>query len=290
MTGGTRGDDQLMKVFISWSGAQSLQVADALYNWLPLVLQVVRPYLSVEDTAKGAYWQTEVKQHLDTSDFGILCLTPTNTTAPWISFEAGALSKSVDRGNVTPFLVGLTQGDLTGPLTQFQATEASKPVDVLRLVKDLDKACGPLAVGERVVEDTFEMWWPRLDQKLRSISVPETHQRPVAEMVLEILNSQRALERLIADSSGAPYMEALIRRATSTPDLRAELEDALRDLMQALDACADSSDPAVKLVEVQARALRDLYERMIGRGQPQWKTLRGRMGNLDQRALPPSGA
>jgi TIR domain len=281
-----------MKVFISWSGEQSLQVAEALYNWLPQVLQVVKPYLSVEDTAKGAYWPTEVKHQLDTSDFGIICLTPGNLAAPWINFEAGALSKSFPRGNVTPFLFDITQGEMTGPLTQFQVTEASKPLDVLRLVKSLDIACGDFAVGERVVEASFRMWWPLLDQTLGGISAPRViRQRPMEDMVLEILNSQRALERLMTDSAGPLYMDALIRQAANAPapDLRAELEDVLKDLSEALDACEASTDPALARVAARAAAVRAVYEKMTRSGRPKWKPLRDRV-NPDQRGLPPGGA
>jgi hypothetical protein len=283
-----------VKVFISWSGERSLKVAEALHAWLPQVLQAVKPYLSVEDTAKGAYWPTEVKHQLDTSDFGIICLTPDNLAAPWINFEAGALSKSFDRGNVTPFLFDVVQGDLTGPLTQFQVTEGSNPLDVLRLIKDLDNTCGEWAVGERVAEASFRMWWPILNDTLRNISAPQAiRQRPLEDMVLEILNSQRTLERLITDSAGplsSRYMEVLVRQAANVPgpDLRAELEEAMKDLERALDACADSDDPAIKQVAANAAVVRGVCQKITGH-RLTWKPLRDRV-NPDQRGLPAGGA
>ena len=42
------------QVFISWSGDLSRQLAEALYNWLPGVLQYVKPYFSPDDVEKGA--------------------------------------------------------------------------------------------------------------------------------------------------------------------------------------------------------------------------------------------
>jgi hypothetical protein len=278
-----------VRIFISWSGEQSLAVAEALRSWLPRVLQAVKPYLSVEDTAKGAYWVSEVKNQLDAAAFGIICLTPENLEAPWINFEAGALSKSFERGSVTPFLFRVAPGDFTGPLTQFQVTEAKKPLDVLRLVKHLDSACGERGVGERVAEDSFHMWWPLLDEALRGISAPRLmRRRSTEDMVLEILNRQRTLEMLVSESAAPPsfrYMDALVRQAEGTPgpDLRAELEDALKDLSQALDACADSDDPAIRQVAARAAVMRALCDKMTG-NQPPWEPLRNRV-NADQRGL-----
>jgi len=275
-----------VRIFISWSGEQSLQVAEALRSWLPRVLQAVKPYLSVEDTAKGAYWVSEVKNQLDAAAFGIICLTPENLEAPWINFEAGALSKSFERGSVTPFLFRVAPGDLTGPLTQFQVTEAHKALDVMRLVKHLDNACGERGVGERVAEDSFQMWWPLLDEALRGISAsPIVRRRSMEDMVREILNRQRTMEMLMSESAGPrsfQYMDALVRQATG-PDLRAELEDALKELSQALDACEDSDDPAVRQVAARAAAVRALCEKMTANPAP-WEPLRNRV-NPDQRGL-----
>jgi TIR domain len=258
-----------VKVFISWSGTQSLQVAEALRDWLPQVLQAVEPFLSVEDTVKGTYWGNQVKQELESARFGIVCLTPDNLTAPWLNFEAGALSNSFEKGNVVPFLFGVAEGDLTGPLVQFQATQAGKRDDVLRLVKHLDAACDR-AVGERRVDISFSMWWPLLERALEAVSAPPViRQRPVDDMVVEILNSMRTLLRHVSDSPGAlsfQYMDALVRQATNVADqeLQTELADALRELTETLDACADSDNPVIRQIAARAEAVRVVYEKLTG--------------------------
>ena len=49
---------------------------------------------------------------------GIICVTPSNLEAPWILFEAGALSKTLENTFVCPLLIGLEPADVSGPLAQ----------------------------------------------------------------------------------------------------------------------------------------------------------------------------
>ena len=89
-----------MKVFLSWSGEQSRRIAEVFKEWIPSVIQAVKPYFSPEDIAKGARWSKEISQELEESKVGILFLTKDNLGAPWLLFEAGALSKSMERSKV----------------------------------------------------------------------------------------------------------------------------------------------------------------------------------------------
>jgi hypothetical protein len=91
-----------MKVFISWSGERSRAVAEALWEWLPNVIQTVNPWVSLADIEKGARWSTEIASQLETCCVGLICLTPENLSAPWLLFEAGAISKTLDKAFVCP--------------------------------------------------------------------------------------------------------------------------------------------------------------------------------------------
>lgn len=80
-----------MIVFISWSGALSEAFADLLSNWLPDVIQRVKPWISSQDIDKGSLWSSELTEALATT-IGVLCVTQENKDAPWLLFESGALS------------------------------------------------------------------------------------------------------------------------------------------------------------------------------------------------------
>ncbi len=105
------------KVFISWSGDLSNKLAEAVRQWLPGVLQFVKPYFTPSDIEKGTRWGSDIMSELDSSDIGIICLTKDNLDKPWILFESGALSKNFDKAHVCTLLFNVDTTDLKGPLT-----------------------------------------------------------------------------------------------------------------------------------------------------------------------------
>jgi hypothetical protein len=181
-------------VFISWSGPRSQYAAEALRDWLPMVVQAAKPFLSKKDIEKGSRWHFELSNALEVTKVGIVCLTPENPTAPWLLFEAGALSKTVDRGTLvcTYLLAGLQPSDVRAPLSEFQATKAEKN-DTRQMLRSINKAIGsPLL--ESILDDVFDSLWPKLETKLASIPEPDTSvppKRDLAEMVSEILDLSR---------------------------------------------------------------------------------------------------
>lgn len=156
-----------MKVFISWSGDRSKAIADVLRRWFPSVLQAVRPYFSPDDVAKGSRWATEISKELESSRIGLLIITPENQEAPWLLFEAGALSKNLERSKVCPLLFdGMEPTDVKGPLVQFQAAQFSKD-EMKRVIKMMNGELADAALASDVLDGVFEMWWPRLEEQVR---------------------------------------------------------------------------------------------------------------------------
>ena len=230
------------KVFISWSGATSQKIGEALRNWLPAALQFVKPYFSPEDIEKGAKWNAEISAELDTSNIGIICLTGDNTEKPWILFEAGALSKSLEKSRVCTLLVGIEPADVKGPLTSFQATRFVKE-DFKRLFVAINNAAGDARLDSQVLESVFEMWWPRLqedvDKIMKSTDVAAKKElrseRDILEELLELsrLNSSRAARPRV--SSGA-MKELLIAKEELEYALRNENSDFGLHLLRRMDA------------------------------------------------------
>jgi hypothetical protein len=119
-----------------------------LRQWLPDLIQSIEPWMSAEDIDAGTRWGIEVTNQLAETRCGIICLTKDNQQAPWILFEAGALSKTIEKTYVIPYLIDLAPSDiLPGPLTQFQAKRANRS-ETWELVRTLNGALDtPLSEG-----------------------------------------------------------------------------------------------------------------------------------------------
>jgi hypothetical protein len=197
-----------MKVFLSWSGPLSHKVACILRDWLPSVIQAIRPYVSSEDIDKGTRWSSDIAQELEESTFGIICVTKENLEAPWINFEAGALSKTIEKAFVSPFLFRIKRSEVQGPLLQFQSTVYEKD-DVGKLLATIN---GRLSESDRLsdtqLRKSFEIWWPELKSLLDTLEDFKPKPTPVRdharkqEQILEELlelarNQQRCVRRRI---------------------------------------------------------------------------------------------
>lgn len=159
-----------MKVFLSFSGSVSHEVAQAFYWWLPRVIQSLQPFMSSVDVQKGARWSTDIGAHLQDTHHGILMVTKENVLAAWLNFEAGALSKSLEESRVTPFLFNVPVTSLIGgPLAQFQATRNAKE-DILALVSSLNREKDGSSLELDILNEAFEVWWPKLESQLAEVA------------------------------------------------------------------------------------------------------------------------
>lgn len=155
-----------MKIFISWSGDLSKNIAEIFRQWIPGVIQAVKPYYSPDDITKGTRWSTEISKELDASKIGIICLTKENLESPWIMFEAGALSKNIEKSKVVPLLFGIEPSDIQGPLVQFQAAKFSKS-EMKKVIKMVNSELGDGSLAPDVLDNVFDMWWGKLEQQIK---------------------------------------------------------------------------------------------------------------------------
>jgi len=202
-----------MKVFISWSGECSKKVAQIFRDWLPSVIQSIETFVSSEDIDKGARWNTDIAQELQESTFGIICVTKDNLKAPWLNFEAGALSKTIDNTFVAPFLFDIKPSDLTGsPISQFQATSFNRD-DIKKLTETLNTAAGNILAPQRL-ENTFSVWYKSLEDNLNELSSATTGNEKEVEtketisksdILEEILETSRNTQRLLGNTDAKLY-------------------------------------------------------------------------------------
>jgi len=192
-----------MEIFISWSGPKSGAVAEALRNWLPKVVNAFSPWLSSADIDKGARWGSDLAGRLASARAGIICLTPSNIQSPWILFEAGALSKTLENTFVCTLLIGLEPADVDWPLAQFQATRATKR-DVLKLLKTLNTGLRESSLPDRHIEDAFEVWWPRLEAELEhlppeaAVTRPRRTDRDLIEELVDLVRNQSRVSGVLS--------------------------------------------------------------------------------------------
>jgi hypothetical protein len=184
-------------VFISWSGDRSKPIAEAFFEWLPMVIQCAKPWVSSASIDKGSRGLVEIAKALDGIRVGVTFLTPENLKEPWILYEAGCLTKTVDqKTHLCTFLLGgLQNKDVEPPLGQFQHTQPEKE-DTLHLVRTINRAVSDdEVIPEKTLEAIFERLWPDLEAKLKAFpSAPKggAPRRSLEDMVAEILEFTRA--------------------------------------------------------------------------------------------------
>ncbi|MFI6638095.1 hypothetical protein [Streptomyces sp. NPDC050504] len=217
-----------MKVFISWSGPQSKLMAESLKSWLKYVIQAIDPFVSSLDIAKGDRGLRVIATELEQTSLGIICVTRENSQAPWINFEAGALSKALGEARVIPCLLDLPVKDLTGPLAQFQAASSASREDVLAMVRTVRDHVNLGDLDDARLDETFDLFWPRLEKALKQArelpgaspdATPVRDTGDVLEEVLVLTRRQESVMRTLfarLDSS-APMLRVKPERDDQVP-------------------------------------------------------------------------
>ena len=245
-----------MKVFLSWSGEASHAIAKALRDWLPSVIIFADPWLSSEDIEKGTRWSPEIAAQIGASQFGIICVVPGNLTEPWLNFEAGAISTSVETAtHVAPLLVGLSASQIKGPLAQFQLTEFTKD-DMRRLIHSINKnALEPM--NSDLLNRTFDLCWPGLKSKVEAVpfDAKENVQKS-PQPAVSLSEDETQILRYISNHEEFTLDVTAITRLIRKNKTRAQyyLDNLIRlQLLDALDL--SSSDKTVFGLTQTGRAL-----------------------------------
>lgn len=213
-----------MKIFVSWSGELSRQIAEVLKKWIPCIIQSVEVFFSPEDIEKGDNWDKTISTELSECNYGIICLTTDNTTAPWVNFEAGAIAKSLD-SKVTALMINIKPSDIKGPLSRYQATKFEKD-DFLQLITSINKAL-ETPLDYNILQNTFNAMWTSLEKEANAIieeysekgnakankggNKDQNENEPIEE-ILQLLRKQSTLLSNPESILPLDYMEYIFRR------------------------------------------------------------------------------
>jgi hypothetical protein len=215
-----------MKIFVSWSGKKSHEIATIIRDWMSTIFPGIELFVSSEDIRKGKRWPLEVSNQLGASNFGIVCLTRDNLSAPWLLFESGALSKSIQESSVYTLLAdGLHPSDIEGPLSHFQHTTFEKQ-DFLKLVTSINGAQKEGKQEANRLGRVFEKFWDELDSSIKTIQAEESiaqvnKTRSVEDMLREVLD----ITRLIAKNLDRPALPPISWPALMNPNVPPQLAE-----------------------------------------------------------------
>lgn len=211
-----------MKIFLSWAGEESRQLAIIFESWLKKTLQTSKPWMST-NISKGEGWDKEIHNGLNDTKIGILFLTKESIESKYLHYEAGAISNVPD-SLVCTFLFDIKNTDVKQPLSRFQATQNSKE-DVFKLISTINTkilALGGSVLDSAQLSEIFEIMWPILESKIKDINVisPTTIIEPIRterDILEEILNIVREkdkglLKQQVLEMETLFNQQALLRR------------------------------------------------------------------------------
>ena len=256
-----------MKVFISWSGQKSKKFAEVIRNWLPAVLQAVKPYFTPSDLEKGTRWISDIAKELESSDIGILCVTRDNIHSDWIMFEAGALSKSLEKPYVCPILFGINNTDLSGPLKQFQTTAFEK-IEFKKLVSVINNRLED-KLPNKILDSVFEKWWPELEVEINKIlgdsnvedQEPVRSEREILEEILELSRITSKSIRKNPSSINPRAIKELIKTFINVHD---DQVNQVGGYQEVLDFLKDMSSP-ISYISTKFKNFSDEYIDLVNK-------------------------
>lgn len=180
-------------------------VAAALSDWLPQVINQVEPWMSANSIESGKPSIAQITEALETTNFGIICVTPENQHETWLNFEAGALAKAVKSASASaiPLLVGFGSiSELDAPLSNYQAHLSGKD-DLKKIIHSINDALGVAKRPATQLETAFEKWWPDLEESLIQAAEweapegPQTTESSADKRFDQVIQAVKTLQRQV---------------------------------------------------------------------------------------------
>lgn len=245
-----------MKIFISWSGKKSKKIAYVVESWLQDVIQAVDPFLSEQSIEKGESGLSKIESALSEYAFSIIILASDNVNAPWIHYEAGAISKGLGVSRVCPLLFGIRTSDLvSNPLHQFQCTIWNDREDLFRLISTINKNLDYGQLSDDKLQKSFEKHYEEYIENINQASVCENVEGDSApsteesleritmllEDLSERMNKMEIRERSLADSDVSNLKDVFYNQKPNKNGLFGSLSKSVnnKDAPSVLDLSGD---------------------------------------------------
>ena len=230
-----------------------------------MIVQSVEPFVSTHDISAGDRFLNTLASELQETSFGIVCLTRKNILTPWITFEAGAMSRMIETGKIVPLLLDLKPSDLTGPLAQFQAVNADSEREVFNLIRVIADTSAPPRITDTQLKATFDAFWPSLEAKVAELASSDEEsdshdKRADRDLLEEILLLVRASDRKTYVSSQRGKINRLkeeLKKASIVPPYLATIGPNNCVLQYPDELMMDDIDAASagRILEILARLI-----------------------------------
>jgi len=227
-----------MRIFISWSGDRSKELASALKTWVGDVIQNVEPWMSEHDIQPGSRWGVDIAEELSESNFGVLCLTRENISAPWLLFEAGSLAKSLKLSRVIPYRLNLSAVEVKPPLSQFQGVDATRD-GTLKLMQSINNALTESLPQDRLAR-LFDKFWPDLELRIQEIGRQAANEPTQVRTEIDYLQEILEIVRRKANERDLTSFETAMNEIFALlHDLQKRTDKDLHDLISRAEAAWD---------------------------------------------------
>jgi len=215
-----------MEIFLSHSGEPSRRLAYFLRDWLPKVNPAFHPWLDVQNLEPGKQWSPELREALQRSPVGVICITKENAHKPWPIAEFSCLWLD-DQKVAIPFLsAGATDDHLPGPMKGITPTRDSKE-SVRKLVLDLSQRASPRPLTSsqtQQIHSQFDQNWPSLETLLQKLVQDAPYELELKDDAPGTLREKldRAKKQIPKDRE-ITFFQVLIRYARLNPSATAML-------------------------------------------------------------------